>query len=281
MSDSPDAVADSPIAVADAVPRLYDWANGILGMINVVVLYITCINISNRHEFFPSTEKWDWWIPWASCYWDDCPYDECCSQFLLDEYSFTHFSHGYVLYFWAVAVPVASLLRCYGLGVKATSFDWLGFNLAFLIETLWEAFENTENVINAFRASGAPDYAGDTGLNVVGDLLVCMLGYVLVNLLWMYTFERWTWKAALVGTVVYSILMGVILYAWICDGLIFIWINLLGLATIPTCGPNLPLIFCILAIVVILCAALAPVCLKQCRPKDADANAYAIAPTRY
>src|SRR5947209_3739957 len=87
------------------------------------------------------------------------------SQHLLDPYSFSHVTHGVLLcgLLWLVA--------------RRRSAAWR-FCLAVAVEVAWEVVENTDTVIDRFRAgTAAPGYRGDTVANSVGDVLRCMLGY--------------------------------------------------------------------------------------------------------
>jgi hypothetical protein len=51
--------------------------------------------------------------------------------------------------------------------------------LAILLETGWEVLENTDMVINRYRAETLSlDYFGDSILNSVSDILVAVLGFI-------------------------------------------------------------------------------------------------------
>jgi len=86
------------------------------------------------------------------------------SQHLFDPYSLTHLQHGLVFY-WALVwlMPRAS---------------WQGrLVAATAIEAAWEIVENSHFVIQRYRdATAALGYEGDTVVNVLGDLLSCVLG---------------------------------------------------------------------------------------------------------
>ena len=87
------------------------------------------------------------------------------SQHLSDWYSPSHFIHGLLFYgllFW--------LAGSLSLGAR--------FNIALLIEVVWEIFENTDFVINRYReATIALDYFGDSVLNSTSDILFMVLGF--------------------------------------------------------------------------------------------------------
>lgn len=91
------------------------------------------------------------------------------SQHLFDPYSLTHLQHGLVFY-WVLAwlFPRASWQTRL---VAATA-----------IEAGWEMVENSPIVIQRYReATAALGYEGDTVVNVLGDLLSCVLGFALAG----------------------------------------------------------------------------------------------------
>lgn len=91
------------------------------------------------------------------------------SQQLLDPYSFTHVLHGF-LFFWLIALLFKRMPR-----------GWQ-FLLAVLLESAWEAFENTSFVINKYRTeTAALGYQGDTIVNSLGDLACALLGFVIAR----------------------------------------------------------------------------------------------------
>lgn len=91
------------------------------------------------------------------------------SQHLLDPYSFTHMLHGFL--FWWLLVWILPRL----------SIIWR-LTLAVSIEALWEVIENSNFVIQRYReATLALGYQGDTIINSLGDILICVLGFLIAR----------------------------------------------------------------------------------------------------
>jgi len=98
------------------------------------------------------------------------------SQQLSDPYSFTHVIHGSLFYgLTYVAMGPASV------GARAV--------VALAIESAWEVYENTDTVINRYRAATiALGYYGDSITNSVADIVCCLIGFVLARrLAWWWT----------------------------------------------------------------------------------------------
>jgi hypothetical protein len=63
--------------------------------------------------------------------------------------------------------------------------------VAVTIEGAWEAYENTDTVINRYRAATiALGYYGDSILNSMSDIVACLIGFVLASRL------RWWWTVS-------------------------------------------------------------------------------------
>ena len=108
------------------------------------------------------------------------------SQHIADWYSFTHITHGFVFYFllrlvrprWTVAARLVA---------------------AVLVESSWEMLENTDYVINAYRAETISlNYYGDSIVNSVSDTLFAVIGFGLARLL-----PAWATVACALGTELY------------------------------------------------------------------------------
>lgn len=113
-------------------------------------------------NWFAANGKFYFWIGDA---WSDQN-----SQHWTDPYSFSHALHG-VLFF--------GLLYFFS---DKLSWMWR-FNIAVLLEALWEIVENSSVIINRYRDAGALGYTGDSIINSMGDLFYCGLGFVLAHYL--------------------------------------------------------------------------------------------------
>jgi hypothetical protein len=97
------------------------------------------------------------------------------SQHIFDWYSFTHIVHGFALYFliW-LALPRAPFAPQLALGV--------------LLEAAWEIIENTDVIINRYRAETISlDYFGDSIINSVADTAIMIFGFMLAS--WLPTWS--------------------------------------------------------------------------------------------
>lgn len=118
------------------------------------------------------------------------------SQHLLDPFSFTHLLHGF-LFFWLIAWLLARL-----------SGGWQ-LALAVAVEACWEVFENTNFIIDRYRSeTAALGYNGDTVVNSFGDIVCCLLGFLIARRLGL--------RRSLIVFAVFE----VILIVWIRDSLL-------------------------------------------------------------
>ncbi|HEY2251595.1 MAG TPA: DUF2585 family protein, partial [Planctomycetaceae bacterium] len=110
---------------------------------------------------------------WCSCgrpnLWVGDVHSAHCSQHLLDPYSFTHVLHG-LAFCGILAWALPKLLP-----------NWRLF-LAVAIESLWELLENSQLVIQRYRAATiALGYEGDSIVNSLSDVVFCAVGFVLAR----------------------------------------------------------------------------------------------------
>ena len=118
------------------------------------------------------------------------------SQQFLDPYSFTHVLHG-VLYFWLMIWIVPRLTQSWRLC------------LSVAIASIWEVFENSNFIVNRYRAgTAALGYNGDTIVNSYGDILCAVAGFMIAQRL---GFKR---------SVVLFLLVEFALLIWIRDSLL-------------------------------------------------------------
>jgi hypothetical protein len=108
-----------------------------------------------------------WWckagdlVPWSFDIWS-----RHNSQHVVDPYSVTHAMHGLLFYavLWLVLGGVAGALTRAG--------------IALGIEVGWEIVENTDAMIERYRATTISlDYYGDSIINSLGDIVSFVLGY--------------------------------------------------------------------------------------------------------
>jgi len=91
------------------------------------------------------------------------------SQHLVDPYFFTHVLHGVVL---------CGLLYWLPRSVSESS----RFLTAVVLEAGWEILENSPTIIERYRAATiSKDYFGDSIMNSAGDLIACIVGYLLAR----------------------------------------------------------------------------------------------------
>ncbi len=138
--------------------------------------------------------------PWCRCgsikLWTGDAWGPENSQQFTDPYTFTHITHGVLLYLLLHLVA-----RRLPLGTRTV--------VAVALESGWEILENTDMVINRYRAATlALGYYGDSVFNSVGDILACAVGFMLAA------------RLPVRVTVGMVILLEVALTLWIHDSLL-------------------------------------------------------------
>jgi hypothetical protein len=91
------------------------------------------------------------------------------SQHIIDWYTPSHVVHGLLFYFviWLLLPDKPWALR---------------LTIAVMVEGLWEIVENSDFIINRYRATGASqNYAGDSIVNSVSDTVTMAVGFVLAH----------------------------------------------------------------------------------------------------
>lgn len=117
------------------------------------------------------------------------------SQYLTDPYTFSHITHGILLY--GLTRLIARRLP---VGLRAL--------IAIMIEAGWEVLENSNLVIQRYRAETISlHYFGDSVMNSMCDIAAAMVGFMLAYLL--------PTRIAIIGVIVLELFLAL----WIRDGL--------------------------------------------------------------
>ena len=138
-----------------------------------------------------------WWCKSGDyALWSSAVLSRHNSQHLFDPYTFTHILHG-VLFYW-----ISTLI------FPKTSAVWR-LSAAIAAESAWEVLENTNTVIERYRAATISlDYFGDSIANSLGDVLSCATGFFAAR------------KLKLWLSLAFFILTEIILLFWIHDSLL-------------------------------------------------------------
>ncbi len=115
-----------------------------------------------------------WGISGQAGFWSGNVESSHNSQYLFDPYTFSHITHGFLLYLaaWLAAPRLSVRIRIL---------------IAIAIECIWEIVENTDTVINRYRtATISLHYYGDSIMNSMGDIIAGAAGMILASLLPAY-----------------------------------------------------------------------------------------------
>lgn len=125
---------------------------------------------------------------------------EYTSQSLFDVYSFTHISHGMILFY------VLYYFHNYS---KSKDMIYYSLIYSFVFEIVWEIIENTPFIIKKYRDNSkeSRNYKGDSIINSIGDVMTMFIGFLIA---WKYTKE----------SVYLLVINELILYYFINDNLI-------------------------------------------------------------
>jgi hypothetical protein len=163
--------------------KLWPW------LVIVFVLAATSLQLHQQGR--------SWWCSCGRAFlWTGNAWSSLTSQAFLDPYSLTHILHGLIF------CGLLTLL------VRGLSTTWR-LCLSITIEAIWELVENTNTVIQHYRAATASlGYQGDTVMNSLGDIMCCGIGFMIARKL--------GWRRSLI---VFFVTEAVLL-VWIRDSLL-------------------------------------------------------------
>ena len=170
-----------------AAARLPSWSRVVAIEVAIVALLAVAMLVMGR-SFFCRCD--------VVALWSGDIMSNQNSQQFADPYSFTHITHGVLLYWLVRALWRSGSFRAHLIAVTA-------------IEALWEAIENTDAVINRYRETTVSlGYYGDSVLNSMNDVAFCVVGAIVAS--------RLSGRLGLLGIVA----MEAILLVWIRDSLL-------------------------------------------------------------
>ena len=136
-----------------------------------------------------------WGVRGTPGFWSGDINSEHNSQYLLDPYTVTHVSHGILFY-----------------GILTAAFKSFPIStrliLAVAMESGWEVLENTDMVIERYRAETISlNYYGYSVVNSMADILACVLGFTLAS--------RMPKRVTIFGLIAFELILAL----WIRDNL--------------------------------------------------------------
>ncbi|CAN1502863.1 Protein of unknown function DUF2585 [Paracoccaceae bacterium] len=129
------------------------------------------------------------------------------SQHISDWYTPSHIIHGFLFFglLWLIA--------------RRLSFGWR-LVIATVIEAAWEVLENSDTIIERYRAvTISLDYYGDSVLNVVADILAMVLGFFLASRLpvWVTVALIVLFEATTIWLIRDGLALNVLMLVWPVD----------------------------------------------------------------
>jgi uncharacterized membrane protein YjdF len=132
----------------------------------VLIFIATAIQLHRQGRF--------WSCQCRNFFWTSNAWGSLTSQTFLDPYSFTHLMHGFMF--------AGLLLLLFRYVVQRNVSTSWRLVIALTAEAAWEILENTNTVIDRYRATTAfLGYHGDTVLNSMGDILCCGVGVLIAR----------------------------------------------------------------------------------------------------
>jgi hypothetical protein len=155
---------------------------------------------------------------WEMRFWISEPSGPHTSQHLADPYTLSHLQHGLAFYFFLIWLfPDRPSTRAAEGVTRSSRRRVLRFWVAVLLECAWEIWENSAFVINRYRTeTAAVGYTGDSVWNALGDVLACVVGYVIAEWLgWRKTLALFvTIEVAMIIWIRDSLLLNVLMLVW-------------------------------------------------------------------
>jgi len=127
------------------------------------------VALAGAAEFAMGRELWG--VSGKPGIWSGDIWSSHNSQYMTDPYTFSHLTHGVLWYGLSALVAQKLPVR-------------VRFMLAVAVVCAWEVFENTDMVIQRYRAATISlNYYGDSVTNSMCDILTAVLGFILAAML--------------------------------------------------------------------------------------------------